>query len=387
MSGARPLRIAIVAGEESGDLLGADLVVALSAATGRRVELVGLGGRHLQALGLASLFEASEIALMGVTAVLKDLPRLVRRIGITARAVVEARPDCLVTIDSPAFGLRVAKKVRAAAPDIPIVHYVCPSVWAWGPSRAVAMKARVDHVLCLLPFEPAELERLGGPAGTFVGHRLTREPGLLAAAAARQDRSPPDRPRRLLVLPGSRRSEVARLLGPFGETVERLAARQNRFEVTVATVPPVAQAVREAAARWSVAPRIVSDPAEKWRAFADADAALAASGTVTLELALARVPMVSCYRTDWMWRAAMSLVTTWSASLPNLIAGWPVVPEYYNEYVRPETLARLTEQLWADTPLRAAQMAGFSQVAERLATARPAGELAARVVLETIGDR
>ncbi len=386
MSEPRPLRIAVVAGEESGDLLGADLVSALAAATGRKVELVGVGGRHLQALGLVSLFEASEIALMGVTAVLRDLPRLMRRIGLVARAVTDARPDCLITIDSPAFGLRVAKKVRAAAPGIPIVHYVCPSVWAWGPSRARAMKGHVDHVLCLLPFEPAELARLDGPKGTFVGHRLTREPGLVAAAAQVRP-SPPSEPRRLLVLPGSRRSEVGRLIAPFGETVERLHARGNRFEVTVPTVPHVERTVRDAVAGWSVSPAIVTAPEDRWRAFAAADCALAASGTVTLELALARVPTISCYRTDWMWRAAMGLVTTWSASLPNLVAGWPVVPEYYNEYVRPETLARLIEQLWDDTPLRAAQLSGFELIAERLATGRPAGELAAEAVLAGIGGR
>ena len=177
MNAALPLKIGIVAGEESGDLLGADIVAALKAATGREVELVGVGGRHLRAHGLRPLFDAGDIALMGFSAVFRDLPRLVRRIGETARAIAAAAPDCLVTIDSPDFTLRVARKVRAANPDIPIVHYVCPSVWAWRPGRAAAMKPYVDHVLCILPFEPAELQRLGGPPGTFVGHRLTGDAG------------------------------------------------------------------------------------------------------------------------------------------------------------------------------------------------------------------
>ncbi len=158
--------------------------------SGRPIEIVGVGGHHLQGEGLKTLFDPAEIALMGFSAIVRDLPRLMRRIGKTARAIVEARPDCLVTIDSPEFGLRVARKVRAAAPAIPIVHYVCPSVWAWRPGRAPAMRPHVDHVLCLLPFEPAALERLGGPPGTFVGHRLTHEPGSArgsrsAAAATR----------------------------------------------------------------------------------------------------------------------------------------------------------------------------------------------------------
>ncbi|HRP78868.1 MAG TPA: lipid-A-disaccharide synthase, partial [Aquamicrobium sp.] len=154
MSAARPLRIGIVAGEESGDLLGADLIAALSRLTGRPVELVGVGGRHLGSAGLTPLFDGSEIALMGITAVLRDLPRLMRRIGQTASAIAAAKPDCLITIDSPDFSLRVARKVRAAAPKIPIIHYVCPSVWAWRPGRAPAMRAYVDRVLCVLPFEP-----------------------------------------------------------------------------------------------------------------------------------------------------------------------------------------------------------------------------------------
>src|SRR6185437_270644 len=184
MTASPPLRIAIVAGEESGDLLGADLVRALQRATGRDVELMGIGGRHLQALGLKPLFDGSEIALMGFTAILRDLPRLIRRIGETARAIAAAKPDCLITIDSPDFSLRVTAKVRALNPDIPIVHYVCPSVWAWRPGRAKAMRPAVDRVLCILPFEVSELDRLGGPPGTYVGHRLTQEPGVIAASSA-----------------------------------------------------------------------------------------------------------------------------------------------------------------------------------------------------------
>jgi len=180
----RPLKIAIVAGEESGDLLGADLIEALRRESGSDVELLGVGGRGLIAQGLESIFDAEEIALMGVSAIVRDLPRLIRRIGQTAKAVADAGPDCLITIDSPEFSLRVAKKVRALAPSIPIIHYVCPSVWAWRPGRAPAMRPHVDEVLCLLPFEPAELERLGGPAGTFVGHRLASDPNILAAAQA-----------------------------------------------------------------------------------------------------------------------------------------------------------------------------------------------------------
>lgn len=384
MKGGAPLKLAVVAGEESGDLLGADLVSSLAALSGRSVALTGVGGRHLQEQGLKPLFDGSEIALMGVTAVLKDLPRLMRRIGETARAVVREKPDCLVTIDSPDFSLRVARKVRAADPSIPIVHYVCPSVWAWRPGRAAAMRGFIDAVLCVLPFEPAELDRLGGPPGVYVGHRLTSHPGVAAAAAAQEKRIPSGR--RLLVLPGSRRAEISRLIGPFRQVVAALDARGRAVEVTIPTVPHVAGLVEAATAHWPARPRIVLGDEAKWTSFGEADAALAASGTVLLELALAGVPSLSCYRTDPVLGLIIRrMVKSWSAALPNLIAGWPVVPELYDHMIRPETLARHLEQLMADTPARAAQRAGFAQVAAAMATSRPAGELAAAAVLARTG--
>lgn len=385
----RPLKIAIVAGEESGDLLGADVVKALSARTGRCVDLVGVGGRHLQELGLKSLFPPGDIALMGLSAVIRDLPRLVMRIGQTARLVAAEKPDCLITVDSPDFNLRIARKVRALAPDIPIVHYVCPSVWAWRPGRAPAMKPHVDRVLCLLPFEPAELDRLGGPRGTYVGHRLTKDAGVAMAAAsqaAARDLSP-DREKTLLLLPGSRRGEVRGLIGVFGEAVSILRERGNHLRLLLPTVPHVAGIVSQATADWPVKPRIIVDSAEKWRAFGEADAALIASGTVSLELALSGVPMLSCYRIDPLMRFARSLIKVWSGSLPNLIADRAIVTEFYEEYIRPGNLARQMEGLMGDTSLRAWQKEGFAEVWRRMATDRSAGELAADAVLDTIAHK
>ncbi|PBB24164.1 MULTISPECIES: lipid-A-disaccharide synthase [unclassified Mesorhizobium] len=378
------LKIAIVAGEESGDLLGADIVRSLRQITGREVQLVGLGGRHLSELGLVSPFDAGEIALMGFSAVLRDLPRLIRRIGQLAKTIAEEKPDCLVTIDSPDFSLRVARKVRAANPSIPIIHYVCPSVWAWRPGRAVAMKPYVDHILCILPFEVKELDRLGGPPGTYVGHRLTHDAGVLAAQKAQalpRDLTQ-DRIKTLLVLPGSRRGEVRRLIEPFGETVSMLRARGNRLRLLLPTVPHVADLVKSSVNRWDEKPEIIVDPQRKWQAFGKADAALIASGTVSLELALAGVPMVSSYRLDPVARAvAPYLVSVWSALLPNLISDRALIPEFYNEYVKPNNLARQLEALFADSGMRAWQKDGFAEIARRMATDRPSGEIAAGVVL------
>ena len=387
MAGERALTIGVVAGEESGDLLGADLVLALRRAAGRDIRLVGIGGRHLQALGLKSLFDAGDIALMGVSAVVRDLPRLMRRIGQTASAITAERPDCLITIDSPDFCLRVAKKVRAAAPSVPIVHYVCPSVWAWRPGRAVAMRPYVDRILCVLPFEAGELDRLGGPPGTYVGHRLTRDAGVLAAAeaqAAPRDLSDGSE-KTLLILPGSRRGEVRKLIAPFGETVSLLRARGHRLRLLLPTVPHVAELVRASVAGWEQKPEITVDQEEKWRAFGRADAALIASGTVSLELALSRVPMISCYKLDPLARiVARRALIAWSAALPNLIADKPLVPEHYDEFVTPPTLARELEALFSDTGMRAWQKTGFAEVARRMETARPAGEIAAEAVMEVV---
>ncbi|ANT51808.1 lipid-A-disaccharide synthase [Mesorhizobium amorphae] len=383
----KPLKIAIVAGEESGDLLGADIVAALKRTTGREIRLVGIGGRHLQGLGLKSLFDGSEIALMGFSAILRDLPRLIRRIGQTAGAIAAEKPDCLITIDSPDFSLRVARKVRAADPSIPIVHYVCPSVWAWRPGRAVAMKPYVDHILCILPFEVKALARLGGPPGTYVGHRLTQDPGVLAAARAQgqaRDLSE-DRVKTLLVLPGSRRGEVRRLIDAFGKTVSVLHQRGHRLRLLLPTVPHVADLVRTSVASWDEKPEIILEPERKWQAFGKADAALIASGTVSLELALSGVPMVSCYKLDPVARLVMPhLISVWSALLPNLISDRALVPEFYDQYVLPENLARQLQALFADTGMRAWQKDGFAEIARRMTTNRPSGDIAAEVVLRHI---
>jgi lipid-A-disaccharide synthase len=381
----RPLRIAVVAGEEAGNLLGADLIRALKAASRREIELVGVGGSELQSLGLKTLFEPAEIALMGISAIIRDLPRLMRRIRQTGAAIVQANPDCLITIDNPDFTLRVARKVREAEPAIPIVHYVSPSVWAWRPDRAPQMRRFVDHVLCVLPFEMKELEQLGGPPATYVGHRLAHDPNMKAAAQAQLSRRPSmDGEKVLVLLPGSRRSEVRSLIEPFGETVSILRERGNRLRLVLPTIPHVAEMVRAATSTWPQQPEIITDPSGKWRALGEADAALAASGTVALELALARVPFVSCYKGDRLMRLFYSLISTWSASLPNLIADRPVIPEHFDHFIRPAYLARELEGLMADTPMRAAQREGFAEVARRMETDRPAGELAAEVVLKVV---
>ncbi|SDP63219.1 lipid-A-disaccharide synthase [Phyllobacterium sp. YR620] len=386
MPAEKPLRLAIVTGEESGDLLGADLVDALRRSFPGDVTLTGVGGEHLAALGLDSLFDQHEIALVGLSAIVKKLPQLIRRISQLANAIVAAKPDCLVIIDSPDFTHRVARKVRAADPSIPIVNYISPSVWAWRPERAKAMRSYIDHVLAILPFEVEALKDLDGPPATYVGHRLVSHAPLLEAA--RQNRSREAQlgertEKTLVVLPGSRRSEVTSLAEPFGEAIELLAKRGNQIKITLPTLPKIEPLVRELTAGWKIQPDIVVGEAQRLHAFAAADAALAASGTVSLELALARIPTVLSYRPDWLARTFLApRITIWSAALPNIIADAPVVPEYFNVFVRAGSLARQLEQLLVPGHRRSAQLESFDKIASLMQTERPSGEIAAQKVLE-----
>jgi lipid-A-disaccharide synthase len=378
----RPIRLAVIAGEVSGDLLGGDLVAALRRELPGGIDLIGVGGEALERQGLRSLFDFSELSIMGITQVLKQLPRLIRRIRQTADAIIAARPDLLVIIDSPDFTHRVARHVRKALPDLPIVNYVCPSVWAWKEERAPRMRGYVDHVLALLPFEPDVMARLGGPPTTYVGHRLVRDETVNAIRAGRMAREA-DVPtaKTCLLLPGSRGGEITRLLPVFGETVREITARAPDTRFLLPTVPLQEALVRRLTADWPVKPHITVTNDEKWQAFAKADAAIAASGTVILELALARVPVVSTYKVDWLIKLLAGRIRIWTGALPNLIADYVIVPEYINEVVRPGSLTRWFERLSSDTLQRRAMLEGFDRVYDRMQTESAPGEAAAKIVL------
>ncbi len=324
-------RLFLVAGEPSGDALGAALIRALREETAGAARFAGVGGPLMAAEGLESLFPQDDLAVMGLVEVLPRLPTILRRMRETVDAAAAWRPDALVTIDSPSFGLRVARRLKARAPATRAIHYVAPSVWAWRPGRARRMAAYVDRVLALLPFEPPFFEAVGLPCD-FVGHPAMAAPQADAAAAAalraRLDIAP-EAPV-LLALPGSRMGELRRHMALFGETIRLLKADRPDLRVILPTVPGVADAAAGMSADWAVAPDLL-DPrdaapeiaaARKRAAFAAATAALCASGTVALELAAADLPMVSVYRanplTAWIVRR---LVSVGSANLVNLVAG------------------------------------------------------------------
>ncbi|WP_425986940.1 lipid-A-disaccharide synthase [Ensifer sp. R-19] len=381
---ASSYKLAVIAGEVSGDLLGADLVRALRTQSTSTIELVGVGGEALEAEGLRSLFDYSELSIMGFTQVLARLPKLIMRIRQTAKAIIAARPDALLIIDSPDFTHRVARKVRAALPDVPVINYVCPSVWAWKPERAPRMRGYVDHVLAVLPFEPQAMEKLQGPPTTYVGHRLASDANVLAVRANRQQRlvgAIDGRVATCLLLPGSRSSEVGRLLPTFGRVVEELAGRHPGIRFLLPTVSRQEKLVREITASWPIQPEITVGTAEKWAAFDRADAAIAASGTVLLELALAGVPVVSTYDPDFLVKLLHKRIRIWSGALPNLIADFPIVPEYFSESIRPGALTRWMERLSGATAQRASMLDGYALVQQRMATTHPPGEKAAEIVL------
>lgn len=381
----RPLKIAVIAGEVSGDLLGADLIAALKRIHSGPIELVGVGGEGLQSQGLKSLFDFSELSIMGITQVLAKLPKLWSLIRQTVAAIIAAKPDILLIIDSPDFTHRVAKRVRKALPDLPVVNYVCPSVWAWKEYRAQRMLAYVDHVLAVLPFEPAVMQRLNGPATTYVGHRLVADAALLETRRLRAGRQPGNGA--ILLLPGSRSSEIKKLLPYFEAAANELVARNGPIRFMLPTVPHKEAFVREMTAGWKIKPEIVVGAKAKWKAFAEADAAMAASGTVILELALADVPVVSAYKVDWIMRMLTSDIKTWSGALPNLIADYAVVPEYLNDIVRGASLARWMERLSADTYQLKAMKEGYELIWQRMQTEKPPGEHAAQILLDVLTSK
>lgn len=386
--GAGARTIFLIATEQSGDRLGASLMRTLRKRMGSDVRFAGVGGRGMEQEGLVSPFPIDELSIIGIAAVARQLPMIMRRIGEVTDAVVAASPDALVIIDSPDFTHRVARRVRRRAPAIPIINYVSPTVWAWRPGRARAMRGYVDHVLALLPFEPDAHRRLGGPPCTYVGHPLFQERGLLRPSvdeAARRAASPPV----LVVLPGSRRSEISHLIDAIGGTLDRLRNEGVMFEAVLPTVPHVHDQVVDAVKGWTVQPRIVVGDDDRRAAFRVARGALAKSGTVTLELAIAGVPMITGYAATAIEAfLARRLVKAFSVILPNLIVGEAVIPEYMQKQWAPEHLAPALRDILGDTPLRHRQIEAFARLDQIMSTgAQTPSERAADVVIAHLRKR
>ncbi|MCD1619410.1 lipid-A-disaccharide synthase [Salipiger marinus] len=355
------MKVFLIAGEPSGDKLGAALMAGLTGMV-PDIRFDGIGGERMLDEGLNSLFPMDEISVMGITEILRQYGALKARIRQTADAIIAARPDVLVTIDLPEFCLRVAALVKARS-DIRVVHYVAPTVWAWRPGRAVKMARHVDQVLALLPFEPPYMEAAGMRCD-FVGHPVVTDPQASPQQAAEfRARHGLGQAPLCLILPGSRRSEVTRLAPVFAQVVARLYAARPDLRFVLPAASPVAGLVSDLCTGWPGAPLIL-DPrgageagrAEKRAAFAAADVALAASGTVSLELAAADTPMVIAYDMGWLSRQIIGrMLRVDTVTLVNLVSETRSVPEFIGKACRPDPIATaLLQVLDAPEPQRAA---------------------------------
>ncbi|MBI1261809.1 MAG: lipid-A-disaccharide synthase [Rhizobiales bacterium] len=380
----------LVAGEPSGDALGAELMQGLKDLLGGQVHFSGVGGTRMEAEGMSSIFPMTDISVMGVREVIPRLPLILRRMKLTVDRAVAHKPDVMVIIDSPDFTHFVARFVKFRAPQIPIVNYVSPSVWAWRRGRAKAMAKYLRRVMALLPFEPAFFQAVAGLDCVYVGHpAIERVPTAGAGARFRAEKGIAAETPLLLVLPGSRTNEVRRLLKLFGETVGRLHAEMPDLRVVLPTVPHVRDAVRAGVQGWSVPVDIVEDEREKRAAFDAATAALAASGTVSLELGLARVPMVIGYRVDPFAGAFIGrMLKVPSVVLVNLILDRPSVREYLQQNCTPANLQQGLRPLLKDTPERARAIADLDELRAVMGVeGEPPSKRAARAVIEVLETR
>src|SRR5690606_16951501 len=359
------MKFFLIAGEPSGDNLGGALMAGLKSLD-PAARFMGIGGPAMAAQGLESRFPMEELSLMGLWEVLPKYRALKERIAQTARAVAEAQPDALITIDSPDFCLRVARQARALNPSLRTIHYVAPSVWAWRSGRARKMAQVIDHVLAILPFEPP-LMQAAGMSCDFVGHPIVADPvadKAEAAAFRAANGIAPDAPL-VLCLPGSRQTEVSRLGPRFDEALMRLRDRVPEIRVVIPTVRGVSGLVHDMARRWPTAPVVVEGAGEKRAAFAAADLALAASGTVSLDLAANNVPMVIGYDVAPLSRFIIGLMLrTDTVTLVNLVSETRAVPEYLGRNCQPGPMSRALYRLIEDPEARAEQFAAMGTTME-----------------------
>ncbi len=388
-SSVNKLRIALVAGEASGDHLGAALMDAL-VNRAPACEFFGVGGPEMEARGLNSCFQMDDIAVMGPLAIMRQLPRIARRLYQAVNFIVDRQPDILVIIDCPEFSHRVARRARARMSSLPVIDYVAPSVWAWRSGRAREMRGFVDQVMALLPFEPGVFSHLGGPPCNYVGHPAVENGTVDEAriAALRTSLEPAGRPV-LAVMPGSRRSELKRLCRPFRDALSILASSSGPIPVVMPTLPRLRSELERETMDWPLHPMIVSEPEDRRAAMTIADAAIVASGTATLELALARTPMVVGYRTEpvvaFILPVLMRHASVRSFVLANLVHGDTPVPALFQGECTGVRLAECIAPLLVQSKAREAQLAALDLIATKVTgDGTPPSNRAAQIVLGAV---
>ena len=381
--------IFLVTGEPSGDALGGALIAALRRRTDGKLRIAGIGGERMREQGLESLVPLGDLAIAGVAEVLPRAPMILRRVRETVKAIRALRPDAVVTIDSSGFTWRVAHGLRRRGESLPLIHYVAPMVWAWRAGRARRMARWYDHLMTLLPFEPPYFERVGLSC-RYVGHPVLesgadRGEGHRFRTAYGLD----DHDLLITVLPGSRGGEVRRLLPIFSSALEILATKIGAFRVVVPTVATVATAVADGVSGWPGSPIVVLQPRDKYDAVAASSAALAASGSVALELALARLPMVVAYRLNPLTEAVLDrAVKVRQVNLVNLLLDEPVVPELLGPNCTPQRVAASLAEIIDDEQVRAAHRRGYDRAVRRLESdGVPPSLRAADQILELVAAR
>lgn len=371
------MRVFIIAGEASGDKLGAALMAGLKGLTDAQFD--GVGGPLMQAEGLASRFPMDELSVMGLAEILPKYRALKARVHQMAAAVLDTKPDVLITIDSPDFCLRVAKLVKAQG-GIRTVHYVAPTVWAWRPKRAVKMAGHINQVLALFPFEPP-LMQTAGMRCDFVGHPVVTD---LIATDKEKEAWAGAYPL-VLMLPGSRRGEVNRLMDRFGVAAARIADKHPNARFVIPTTQNVTTLVQDHAAQWSVPVQVLpaDSKVEKRGLFAAADVALAASGTVSLELAANDTPMVIAYDMTWLSRFIISrMLLTDTVTLVNLVSETRTIPEFIGKACEPAPIATAVLDV-LENPTK--QRAAIALTMDRLGRGGEApGVRAAKAILDGI---
>ncbi|MGZ5959791.1 MAG: lipid-A-disaccharide synthase [Rhizomicrobium sp.] len=383
---AKPLSLMLVCSEPSGDQLGGQLMSALKASAGESITITGVGGRAMAAQGLNTLFPLDDTAVMGLSEVVPKIPIILRRVREVCDVALATRPDAVVLIDSPDFTHRIARRLKRLDPTMRTIDYVAPQVWASRAYRARAMARNFDLLLALLPFEPPFFEKYGLHT-IFVGHPVIERARMMTGGAELRARLgiSADAPL-LAVLPGSRSSEVRFILPVFRDAVAEIAKRVPGLVTVLPTVPHVAARVREATKHWPAPLHIIEGDEDKYAAFNAADAALAASGTVTTELALARTPMVVAYRVGWLTYALARplFVLPWF-TLVNLLLERGAVPEFLQGAASPQALADAVVRLLTDKNAADAQRADLDRAAKLLGQDEDAPSLrAARAIIEFV---
>ncbi len=381
------LKVLLVAGEPSGDALGGQLMVALKQLFDGEITFSGVGGPIMARQGLNSLFDFDQIALIGVSQVLRTIPNNLKRIRQIADHALETIPDAIVLIDSGEFNQWLAQRLKNKNFRNPIIKFVSPQIWGSRPNRIFKLARAYDHVMTLLPFEPAYYEKASLPA-TYIGHPVTeRNPVAGSGRTFRRQNDIPEDETLICVLPGSRRGEIKYMLPLFRQTLDVLADRQVSFSVVIPTVPNVHDKVAEAIKEWPWRTSIVTGEEERFAAFDASTVALATSGTVALELAIARVPMIVGYKIGRLGAMIYRhLILVRFITLANLILGREVVPEFLQEYCQPELMADALEKLLQDRKARATQIALLETVVDELTVEGEKPSIrAAKTVLEIVG--